>query len=67
MRRLLRVTARYWCAGAVWENDGDGWRCTRAAPVIAWMTRCSATEARERLELSRYKWEWIAADAVPPD
>jgi hypothetical protein len=67
MRRVLRVTARHFCAGAVWERTPQGWRCIRAAPIIGWMTQCSATEARDRLDLMRYTWEWINADAVPDD
>jgi hypothetical protein len=68
VRRILRVTSRHWVAGAVWENDGSGWRCVQAAPIIAWMMQCSADEARDRLTLTRYEWEWIKTDAdtVPP-
>jgi hypothetical protein len=67
MRRVLQVSTRNWVAGAVWENDGGGWHCVRAAPIIGWLLKCSAIEARDRLELSRYKYEWFYADAVPPD
>jgi hypothetical protein len=58
-RRVLRVTARHWCAGAVWELTPTGWRCIRAAPIIKWMTECDPRTARERLELMRYQWEWL--------
>ncbi len=35
--KLLRVVAPHYVAGAVWQNDGTGWRCINAAPIIKWM------------------------------
>jgi hypothetical protein len=31
------------------------------------MLQTSAEDARERLELMRYRYEWLDAAAVPPD
>lgn len=67
-RLLLRVTTPNWIAGAVWERGADGiWRCTRAAPILAWMVKTDARTARERLELMRYTWEWLNVPENPDE
>lgn len=58
-RLLLRVSCRRFVAGAVWERTADGWRCIRAAPIIAWLKGCSARTASVRLDREKLAYEWI--------
>jgi hypothetical protein len=58
-RLLLRVTCNRYLAGAVWIKTGDGWRCTNAAPILAWMMNLGSKSARLRLENMGASYEWI--------
>jgi hypothetical protein len=58
-RRLLRVIAPHFVAGAVWERSGCGWHCARAAPILRWMVALSTEATRDALLRRRYAWEWI--------
>ena len=61
--KLLRVSARHFVAGAIWQRNADGeWRCTHAAPILKWMVGCSGKTAVERMTRSGYSWEWVSAD-----
>lgn len=60
---LLRVTARHFVAGAVWEKSHAGqWRCVRAAPIIRWMVGYGAAYTQERLTRSGCTYEWVKLD-----
>lgn len=58
-RRVLRVSAARFVAGAVWIRTDDGWRCERAAPIIKWMRGMTPEAARKRLNEAGFSWEWI--------
>jgi hypothetical protein len=58
-KRLLRVTAPHFVAGAVWELTPHGWRCARTAPLLNWMRRVKPAEAREALVRAGYEWAWL--------
>jgi hypothetical protein len=57
------VDAPHFCAGAVWEKGADGWRCARAAPIIAWMTTATPQRVHDWLLYKRYKWDWSELEA----
>ena len=57
-RLLLHVTSSRYVAGAVWCKTADGWRCERAAPILAWMVGTGPATARRRLERERVSYEW---------
>jgi hypothetical protein len=57
--RLLRVTGRRLCAGAVFERTEEGWRLQEAAPILRWTYRCrSLEEIRDGLRKRGLTWEW---------
>jgi hypothetical protein len=58
-RRLLRVIAPHFVAGAVWERSGGGWHCARAAPVLRWMVASSPEATLDVLRRRHYAWEWL--------
>jgi hypothetical protein len=58
-RRMLRVSAAHFVAGAVWLRTGNGWECERAAPIIRWMTGMNAQQASKRLSEAGFSWEWL--------
>lgn len=58
-KRLLQAQNDYFCAGAVWERIDGHWRCTEAAPIIAWMRKMSPAEAKLELARRGCSWEWI--------
>lgn len=58
-RRVLRVSAARFVAGAVWVRTDAGWRCERAAPIIKWMRDMTPKAARERLNQAGFSWEWM--------
>lgn len=45
-------------AGAVFERDGDAWRCARAVPVLDWMVGLAGAEVKRKLELPKNAWRW---------
>lgn len=56
---LLRVSNRYFVAGADWEKDLCGWVCVRAAPMLHWMVGMSPDAAKSELIRRGCTWEWI--------
>lgn len=59
MRKLLRVSAPHFVAGAVWRKAGDGWECERAAPIIKWMVGKSPSFVGQYLKEKGWRYEWI--------
>lgn len=60
IKRLLRVSAPHFVAGATWEKDAGGnWRCTKAAPILSWMLRRDRTETESYLRKREWKLEWV--------
>jgi len=57
--KLLRIESPYFVAGAEWTRTAEGWRCTRAAPIIGWMVGKDAKEVRRYLERKRWRWAWV--------
>lgn len=57
--RLLRVEAPYFVAASLWVRDESGdWRCTLAAPILAWMRDKAPGEVRAQLESKGWRWSW---------
>lgn len=57
--RLLRVEAPHFVAASVWRQDESGvWRCTLAAPILAWMKSKTPGQVREYLESKGWRWTW---------
>ncbi|WP_423396054.1 hypothetical protein [Burkholderia sp. LMG 21824] len=59
MKRLLRVVAPHFVAGAIWEKHDDTWQCVYAAPILWWMVNRPSAEVVAILRRKRYEWEWI--------
>lgn len=57
--RLLWVTAPHFCAGAVWQRQGEAWVCVHAAPIIYWMVGKPAGEVKAYLQRKRWAYEWV--------
>ncbi len=58
--KLLRVTAPHFCAGAVWQRDGDGeWTCTEAAPILRWMLGKTPTYVQQYLGRKGWDYDWV--------
>ena len=55
MKRLLRVEAPYFIAGAIW----DGRNCIKAAPIIGWMVGKEPEYVRNYLIRKNWKYEWL--------
>jgi hypothetical protein len=58
-RRLLRVVAPHFVAGAVWQRNESGWHCIGAAPILQWMLALSPQATLDVLRVRRYAWEWV--------
>ena len=59
---LLRVETGTYVAGAVWELRNREWRCTHAAPIIAWMVGASAHRVKSWIRRSGAKYSWTEYD-----
>jgi hypothetical protein len=59
MKRLLRVVAPHFVAGAVWEKHSDEWRCTHAAPILRWMIGKPPGHVLDVLLRKGYEWKWL--------
>ena len=57
---LLRVSARHFVAGCVWEKRGEHWRCVRAAPIIKWLVGMTSTEAEVKMKRLGYTYERVS-------
>jgi hypothetical protein len=58
--RLLRIEAPHFVAGALYAKDDSGrWRCTLAAPIVAYLWRLSPAEAKAYLDRKRWRYEWL--------
>ena len=59
-QKLLRVDAPHFCAGAIWQKDGETWRCTNTvAPIIAWMRGKTAGEVGDYLKRKGWAFSWL--------
>jgi hypothetical protein len=58
--RLLQVSNEYLTAAAVWVRSDGFWRCTQAAPIIAWMRRTPVDRIPIELLKRGCRWEWIS-------
>lgn len=61
VRRLLRVEAPHFVAGAIWEKSPAGWRCIEAAPILRWMVGKDRTQIATFLKNKGYSWSWLDA------
>lgn len=62
--KLLRIVAPHYVAAAVWQNNGSGWRCVAAAPIIGWMVGQDAQTIANYLNNKKNKgfsYCWIAS------
>ena len=60
--KILCVTTPYFCAGAIWENFNNTWKCTEAAPIIKWMIGLNSEDMKKRkehLKKKGWKLEWV--------
>lgn len=58
-QKLLRVTARSFVAGAVFERDGDEWKVKDAAPILRWLWRVKTADMAAELRGRGCSWEWL--------
>lgn len=56
---ILRVTAPYFCAGALWRKDRLQWVCYHTAPILKWMKGLSPLEVKLYLDRREWQYEWI--------
>lgn len=59
MQMTLRVEAPHFCAGAVFQKQGNQWVCVEAAPIIAWMRKKKPRDIGAYLRYKRWKFQWI--------
>ena len=58
--RLLRITGRGFCAGAVFTRVGQTWRCTQCAPILRrWMLNREARDVHKEILHRRLAYEWV--------
>lgn len=58
-RKLLRVTAPHFVAGAEFCNTNGRWECDFAAPILHWMIGKSPAEIHDYLGRKGWHWEWL--------
>jgi hypothetical protein len=59
MERLLRVSAKHFVAGAVFEKRGGVWCCTVAAPIIKYMVGMEPAKIKAYIAKKRWGFEWV--------
>ena len=58
-KKLLRIEAPYFTAGAIWERGAKDWLCVEAAPIIKWMIGKPALETKAYLDSKGWRYEWV--------
>lgn len=58
-RRLLRIEAPYFVAGAEFEKSAGKWHCVRAAPIIKWMVGTPTDKIVAWLKTKGYSYQWL--------
>ncbi len=56
---LLRVTARHFVAGAIFQIQTSEWVCIRAAPILGYMTGWTSQKAKDYCRKKGWEWEAI--------
>jgi hypothetical protein len=59
LEKLLRVSAKHFVAGAVFEKRGMVWCCTVAAPIIKYMVGMEPTKIKAYLVKKGWWYEWL--------
>jgi hypothetical protein len=60
--KIIRVRWKKMIAGAVWQKQGNRWRCVFSPHELRWMAKSTPEQARRRLEAMGAKWEWLEQD-----
>jgi hypothetical protein len=56
---LLRVEAPHFVAGAEFTRTDFGWKCSRAAPILAWMVGKYGDELGRYITRKRWPYRWL--------
>ena len=54
---LLRVTAKHFVAGAIFQIQASEWVCIRAAPILKYMVGWNSKKAKEYCQKKGWEWE----------
>jgi predicted dithiol-disulfide oxidoreductase (DUF899 family) len=59
MRKILRVEAPHFVAGAVYEQIAGSWHCVFAAPILQWAVGKPPHETRDYIKRKGWKFVWV--------
>jgi hypothetical protein len=54
---LLRITARHFCAGAIFQIQASEWVCVRAAPILGYMVGWDSKKVKDYCQKKGWEHE----------